>query len=132
MSHDNETICEHGSLRRSCELCERDARIAELIDGQSEVNELLAYYPKRIRELEEMNAALNRSYLLDRVVLQDNGIAALRAQLARADDVEGMARVIYKKRYGYKWDKDDLVTGDDRVLCVQDARAVSAWLKEGK
>jgi len=39
MVHPNARDCSHGSLRRSCEICERDERIAELV---AECTKLLA------------------------------------------------------------------------------------------
>jgi hypothetical protein len=39
------TVCEHGTVKRKCEICERDARIAELVGLLEEV----ANAPTQIR-----------------------------------------------------------------------------------
>ena len=48
--------CKHGSLRRSCEICDRDAEIERLRSGHDEAvkqhNMIIDHYKQRIEELE--------------------------------------------------------------------------------
>ena len=49
--------CKHGSLRRSCEICERDEEIERLRSGHDEAvkqhNMIIDHYKQRIEELEK-------------------------------------------------------------------------------
>ena len=63
---------------------------------------------------------------------------ALLAQLARVDDVEGLAQVLHKlhpfcsypsARLIKEW---DALSAQEKVPYLREATAVSAWLKEGK
>jgi hypothetical protein len=67
--------CHHGSLRRSCEICERDEEIARLraeldevrsagIELGKSLNEILILKDTRIAELEKENAWKASKYLL--------------------------------------------------------------------
>ena len=40
-------VCEHGSFRRKCEICERDERIAELERELEEARKALLWYAER-------------------------------------------------------------------------------------
>lgn len=42
----NDLVCEHGSFRRKCEICERDERIAELERRLDEARKALLWYAR--------------------------------------------------------------------------------------
>ena len=74
----------------------------------------------RIRELEdELNIALAYG------VSEHN---SCREAESRVDDVEGMAKELYRHHTGCRW---ETVNNDERNEYIGLARAVSAWLKEG-
>ena len=104
--------CEHGSQRRKCNIC-------ELFCEQHDNAALRA----RIEELDELRKQSNCPVKYYHhggfvsAVYGTSSIAYVEGLRARCGDVEGIRRVIY----------DNALANIDNI-----ARAVSAWLKEGK
>jgi hypothetical protein len=67
-----------------------------------------------------------RNGMHDAVMLKNNINAALRA---RINDLKGMAEEIYRFQTGCRW---ETTTKYEKKEYMVIARAVSAWLKEGK
>lgn len=65
--------------------------------------------------------------MLKIILAADAELTRLRALAARAEDVEGIAKVIGKAALGEAFQ----VHTNDQELFYEHARAVSAWIREG-
>lgn len=77
MTCDRGMVCSHGQLKRSCEICERDARIAELEAKLVEAKDMGNFYEA---ELEHRKSQLKSARE------RDAQIAALEARLKEKEN----------------------------------------------
>ena len=73
-------VCEHGSFRRKCEICERDERITELERERDEARKALARFPTLIEITGALVPGANPG-LTARLIADYNS-----AEIARAAD----------------------------------------------
>lgn len=104
-------VCEHGSLRRKCEICERDEEIAELKADRDEARALYTETEVKLSAVETENLHL-------RAQLDPDGDAKLDTALKQVVDV---ASVVTKA-----WDETmqrEIATRDAIIAALQAEKA---------